>query len=586
MCGIVGGVFKPGYAPNAKRIESSLDTLAHRGPDDRGYFSERGYVLGNTRLSIQDITDGHQPFYSDDGDVVVIQNGEIFNHLELRDELLSLGIRCATRCDTEVILKLYEREGLGFLNKLNGMFAIAIYDRRKESVFLIRDRIGVKPLFVSRCDSGIVFGSEVKALIRLGAMSIHLDQQALSHYLSLNYVPPPLTLFQGVNHVMPGTVTCIRFNEITSCRWWQLPTESSDLDGSSSAWKDECLSILDDATRLRLRSDAPVGAFLSGGLDSSTIVGLATRSHDSKLPVFSIGFDDPRFDESLFAQEAANRFGALMKSKVVVPDMLDDWSNATYFCDQPHGDVSFLPTWEVAKLASKDVKVVLTGDGGDELFAGYMKYLHFFEQWPVKSPSQDQWFSAYWPTLTLFPENEKSRLLLNWSQDDVQTFDFVHELVKPFHAHDIINQALIIDTLLLLPGNNLVKPDRMGMAASVEARTPFLDVRMVEFAFKTRGVDKLSENQTKKCLKSAVRDLIGDNLTYRKKQMFTVPVGDWFKKERYDYVNEHLRNLDDLGLLDMTRVFELLHQHASNTVNRTRELRALVALSHWKDRFL
>ena len=586
MCGIVGGVFKPGAIPSVKRIESALDTLTHRGPDDRGYFFEQCCVLGNTRLSIQDVADGHQPFYSDDGDVVVIQNGEIFNHIELREDLLSTGIRCTTRCDTEVILKLYEREGLGFLDKLNGMFAIAIYDRRKESVFLIRDRIGVKPLFISQCSSGVVFGSEIKALIRLSAMSIQLDQQALSHYLSLNYVPPPLTLFQGVSHVMPGTVTCIKLGEITSYRWWQLPKGSPNLDGSTDAWRDECLSILDDATRLRLRSDAPIGAFLSGGLDSSTIVGLAARSYDSTLPVFSIGFDDPRFDESRFAQEAADRFGMLMKSKVVAPDLLDDWSKATYFCDQPHGDVSFLPTWEVAKLASNDVKVVLTGDGGDELFAGYMKYLRFFEKWSVESPTQEQWFSAYWPTLTLFSEREKSSLLLNWSQDEVQTFDFVHDLVKPFKAHDLINQALIIDTLLLLPGNNLVKPDRMGMAASVEARTPFLDFRMVEFAFKTRGIDKLSENQTKKCLKATVRDLIGDDLTDRKKQMFTVPVGEWFKNERYEYVHYHLSNLDDLGLLDMPRVFELLQQHVSNSVNRTRELRALVALSHWKDCFL
>lgn len=586
MCGVIGGLFRDGHVPDRSRIDQSLELIRHRGPDDSGVYCRDGVVLAARRLSIQDIAHGHQPFVSDDGNVVVIQNGEIYNHIELRHELEQMGHHFSSHCDTEVILELYLQHHLQCVNRLNGMFAIVICDRVRDEVHLIRDRLGVKPLYVASTSTGSVFGSEIKSLIQLGDLPVQMDQDALSHYLSLNYVPPPYTLFSGIRHVMPGTTLTLRSSGHVTQTWWRLADSHTDANPNSVAWNEECMHLLDDATRLRLRSDAPLGAFLSGGLDSSTVVGLASKYHDAPLPAFSIGFDDPRYDESQYARAAANRFGAALEVQTAEPDMLELWEEATYLCDQPHGDVSFLPTWVVSKLAAHSVKVVLTGDGGDELFAGYSKYADFFARCGFEFQTQEDWLSVYWPTLTLFSDEEKQKLLAGNAGTGADTYGLIEQLVRPMQHFDAVNQALAIDTMLLLPGNNLVKPDRMGMAASIEARSPFLDYRVAEFAFRTPGLDKLKNGVTKACLKEAVRPLLGSELTDRKKQMFTVPVGEWFKHDRLGWLRSQLNALNNYSVVDATVVTSMLAEHVDNQRNRTRELRALVALSFWCQRFL
>lgn len=583
MCGIFGYFDRTGEGVRADALAAMGERIRHRGPDDRGVHAGRGVALGNQRLSIIDIAGGHQPFVSDDGQIVVVQNGEIFNHVELAAELKGTAYECRTHSDTEVLLRLYERHGIDFLDRLNGMFAIAIYDARHDAMYLVRDRVGVKPFYVADDGKRLVFGSEIKAMLPAMRHIPGVDQQALSHFLTFNYVPPPFTMYQGVRHLMPGHVLRIDRSGVNERRWWDLARQEPVTGRPEGEWIEEFNAILDDAVRLRMRADVPFGAFLSGGVDSSTVVGLMARHSAEPIRTFCIGFDDPRYDEAPFAQAAADRFGTAHVMERVSPDMLGMWPRATWHCDQPHGDVSFLPTWRVSQLAARYVKVVLTGDGGDELFAGYDKYRDFFADGRAMTQDADAFGRAYFDSISLFSPELKARLLApvgggaQWGDP--------YEVAAPWLAavphQDRINQALFLDTQLLLSGNNLVKPDRMGMAESLEARTPFLDWRMVEFAFRMPGELKLKDGETKYLYKHAVTPLIGRDLAFRRKQMFTVPVGEWFRGSHRTWLRGQL---DDLATrTDMFApavVDDMFDAHMDGRANYTRELRSLVAIRH------
>ncbi|WP_435634221.1 asparagine synthase (glutamine-hydrolyzing) [Pseudomonas solani] len=581
MCGIFGYFHRNGNSLAPEVLRAMGEAIQHRGPDDQGIFSIPGVALGNQRLSIIDIAGGHQPFISDDGQVVVVQNGEIFNHVELAHDLAETGYVCRSGSDTEVLLRLYEREGISFINKLNGMFAIAIYDGREQALYLVRDRIGVKPLYVHDDGCQLTFGSEIKSLLKAGVPCSPIDEEALHHYLTFNYVPAPYTLYQGIRHLMPGHVMKITRAGISDTRWWDLAAIEPVYGRSEADWIEEFNFILDDAVRLRLRSDVPFGAFLSGGVDSSTIVGLMARHMSEPVKTFCIGFSDPRYDESLFAQEAADRFGTQHIMERVEPDMLSLWRMATYHCDQPHGDVSFLPTYRVSALAAKHVKVVLTGDGGDELFAGYDKHKEFFSNSEVTSLPDNQFQRRYFDSISLFTHSQKLTLYkpeIAQRLRGVDSFDVAKPYFQAVSHQDRINQALYLDMQLLLSGNNLVKPDRMGMAVSLEARTPFLDYRMMEFAFRMPGELKLKDGVTKYLYKKAVSPLIGESLAYRKKQMFTVPVGEWFKTHKSDFCREAVSKAN----FNNQAVDAMVEDHIAGRENRTREIRALIALKYWE----
>ena len=587
MCGIFGYWDRTRRALDSARLSEMEQRLLHRGPDDGGTWSQpqRGVAIGNRRLSIIDIGGGHQPFVSDDGQVAVVQNGEIFNYIELAAELRKQGVRLDTGSDTEVILRLYEREGIGFVSKLNGMFAIAIDDARDDCMYLIRDRIGVKPLYVADDGTRMLFGSEIKAILPLRRPPV--DMTALHHYLSFNYIPAPWTIHEGIRHVMPGTWVKFTRGGVEGRRWWSLD-EQRERDHEFGAWSEEFMAILDDATRIRLRADVPFGAFLSGGVDSSTIVGLMTRHVDRPIKTFCIGFEDPRYDESAFALQAARRFGCDHTSEIAELNMLDNWPRVLYHLDQPHGDASFIPTLRVSELAAKHVKVVLTGDGGDELFAGYDKYAAFFSRPNAESLPLDVFQRQYFNSISLFSPEAKSNLYRPEVRNQLAGIDSFHQVAKPWldeaAGFDRVNQALYLDMQLLLSGNNLVKPDRMGMAVSIEARTPFLDYRMMELAFRSRGATKLSPGGDKKhWFKKAAAPLIGEELAYRRKQMFTVPVGDWFRDASYPWLRETLQGGELLGqVFDNAKVATLLEAHRQGAANHTRELRALAALALWE----
>jgi asparagine synthase (glutamine-hydrolysing) len=588
VCGIFGYYNRDGLSLEPNGLAAMGDVIRHRGPDDCGVHALPGMAIGNQRLSIIDLQGGHQPFVSDDGQIVVVQNGEIYNHLELAEELARIGKHCRTHSDTEVLLRLYESEGIGFMPKLNGMFAIAIIDRREQAMYVVRDRIGVKPLYWHDDGRQLTFASEIKSILKSGMPKPAMDREALHHYLSFNYVPPPYTMYEGIRHLMPGHVMKVTCKGAQIWRWWDLADVQPEHGRSEFDWIEEFNVILDDAVRLRLRSDVPFGAFLSGGVDSSTIVGLMKRHMDEPVKTFCIGFHDPRYDEAPFARAAADRFGTAHTMERVEPDMLSLWPMATYYCDQPHGDISFLPTYRVSELAVRDVKVVLTGDGGDELFAGYDKYKTFFSQPDLSALNDDAFRRHYFDSISLFDAAGKHSLYaaaMGKGACGVESYEVARPWFDAVTHQDRINQALFLDMQLLLSGNNLVKPDRMGMAVSLEARMPFLDWRMMEFAFRMPGELKLRGSETKYLYKKAVTPLIGEELAYRKKQMFTVPVGNWFRRDKADYCAQRLTLLQSLdGLIDVGHAHRLLAEHIDGTRNHTREIRALISLTHWMER--
>jgi len=592
MCGIFGYWHRGRQALPEAALAAMARSLVHRGPDDEGIWQvpARGMAIGNRRLSIIDIGGGHQPFVSDDGQIAVVQNGEIFNHIELATELRAQGVRLNTGSDTEVILRLYEREGIACLKRLNGMFAIAIDDAREDALYLVRDRIGVKPLYVHDDGQRMVFGSEIKALLpvlQATGQTPQVDLEAIHHYLTFNYIPAPWTIWEGVRHVMPGTWMKFTRQGVQAQRWWNL-ADQRERPMAFDDWSQEFMHLLDDATRIRLRADVPWGAFLSGGVDSSTIVALMARHVDQPVKTFCIGFADPRFDESTYAADAARRFGCDHTLEIAELNMLDRWPQVLHHLDQPHGDASFMPTLRVSELAARHVKVVLTGDGGDELFAGYEKYEQFFAHPEAATLTDAAFRTRYFDSISLFSPADKQALYQPAIAARLAGVDSFELAAKPWfdEAQHMgrINQALYLDMQLLLSGNNLVKPDRMGMAVSIEARTPFLDWRMMEFAFRSRGATKLSPAGDKKhWYKQAVIPLIGQDLAYRKKQMFTVPVGEWFRKESYDWLAQTLRGSDLIArLFQPQAITGLLESHRDGKANHTRELRALAALAIWE----
>ena len=593
MCGIFGYWNRSRAPLQDSQLEQMAQKLVHRGPDDQGIWHQpqRGVAIGNRRLSIIDIGGGHQPFVSDDGQIAVVQNGEIFNFVELANDLRAQGVQLKTASDTEVILRLYEREGIGFVSKLNGMFAIAIDDARQDAMYLVRDRVGVKPLYVLNDGEQVLFASEIKSILPLAPINraqAAIDLVAIHHYLTFNYIPAPWTIYKDIKHVMPGTWMKFTRTGVQTQSWWSL-ADQHEQDFGFNDWSEQFMSILDDATRIRLRADVPFGAFLSGGVDSSTIVGLMARHVSRPVKTFCIGFEDPRYDESAFALQAAQRFGCDHTMEVAELNMLSSWPKVLHHLDQPHGDASFMPTLRVSELAAKHVKVVLTGDGGDELFAGYDKYAAFFARPDAQTMPLAAFQRQYFNSISLFSPVAKNALYQPHISKQLEGIDSFEQAAKPWFDQarhfDRVNQALYLDMQLLLSGNNLVKPDRMGMAVSIEARTPFLDYRMMEFAFQSRGMTKLSsEGDKKHWFKKAAAPLIGDDLAHRKKQMFTVPIGDWFKGASYPWLKNLLQNNELLApIFRAPEVDLMLEKHRNGTANYTRELRALAALALWDE---
>lgn len=589
MCGIAGYYSR---APLDKQSRESLlydfhKSILHRGPDHYGPLSKEHWGILNNRLSIVDLSNGNQPFSNHDDTIHVVQNGEIYNFIELKTELKSKGVSFHTDSDTEIILKGYENEGIDFIQKMNGMFAISIVDENINKSFLIRDRLGVKPLYYANINDQVYFSSEIKTFFSHDIkISKKINYQSLHNFLVLNYIPQPATIFEGIQHVSPGTYleVDLKTQKTQSHRYWDLKSFYAPKAQDENKIVDNIHDILLSATEIRLRSDVPMSAFLSGGIDSSLVCQYAygLLNHDCRQ-VFSIGFEDKRFDESYYFNYVAKKLNLNPTVHFLEDDIIKHWKQVTWNNDQPHGDISFIPTYILAQRAAKEYKVVLTGDGGDEAWGGYLKYMITGKECNI-----DQYIES----ISLFSESDGPSKL--YSQNFLSQIDtnFIDKLFKETTEHidenDLVNKALHFDTEQLLPGNNLVKPDRMGMASSLEARSPLLDYRMFEFSQSIHGNDKVQQNESKYYLKKLNERFFSHEHTYRTKQMFTVPVGEWFKGKLKNYLIDVLtsESFKSRNLFKQDYVEQMIEQHVSQAKNYTRELRALVALEHWFQVFI
>ena len=561
MCGIVGLQLFDEQV-NREQIEAMNATIVHRGPDEDGVLVDGSVGLGMRRLSIIDLEGGQQPIANETGRIHVVQNGELYNYRELRKQLQDKGHRFRSASDTEVAVHAYEEwGGYDFARHLRGMFAIAVWDADRQSLWLARDRMGIKPLYYAQTPAGVAFGSEVKAILASRIVPCELQPRALAQYLTLGSAGMGDSFVKGVQQLHPGNVICFAGGSSTVKSYWEFSFPERPLAMSEEEAREALLERLRDTVRLHLVSDVPVGAFLSGGVDSSAIVGLMAQEGFGSFKTFSIGFGEEDFNELPYAREVAERWQTEHHTEMVRPDdALRILDRLIFHLDEPFADASAIPTWYVSRLAAENVKVVLTGDGGDELFAGYTRYArasqHSWldriplaarrlgsslsgvlpERWPGKYfldyAAQDA-RGRYAYDLHLFPPPLQQRLLRpEWHPNRLGVeapYQEMMEILQRSRGGDRISEYLYYDTLRYLPLDILTKVDRMTMAHSLEARPPMLDHEFVEFAASLPIGLKYTKNGRRKHLfKESVSRLLPDGLLDRRKTGFAVPLQRWF----------------------------------------------------------
>jgi len=569
MCGIAGVVSAERESGISEALVRHMcNQIVHRGPDDEGIYVADGAGLGMRRLSIIDLSGGHQPVFNEDRSAWIVFNGEIYNFPELRAELESRGHRFYTKTDTEVIIHLYEEMGADCVTKLRGMFGLGIYDKNKRKLILARDRLGKKPVYYALHKGNLYFASEIKSILAVVPELAEVNAQALLDYLYYGYVPEPLTAFTGIHKLPSGHLLEFEKGEIRIRQYWDLP----EYDTHSPKSEEECLEELEhrlfEATKIRLISDVPLGAFLSGGTDSSTIVALMARASSGPVKTFSIGFSKDDFDETTYARMVAKKFGTDHHEMILEPDVVQTVEHLTSSLEEPFGDSSMLPTYYVAKMARQHVTVALSGDGGDEIFAGYDRYrIHashgIFENIPawarkfyrdkvfprvpagVKGRKLSYnvslpWSERYVDRLSFLPDFERDTPLLS---DDFRAIlkrsdDPANVLRRRFAAaptKDPVSQLLYVDTKTYLVEDILTKVDRMSMLNSLEVRVPILDHVLVEWAAGLRSEWKLRGSKQKYILrKLAERVGVPREVLYRQKRGFSLPLVHWMRNEMKD----------------------------------------------------
>jgi asparagine synthase (glutamine-hydrolysing) len=563
MCGIAGKfVLGHGERIPADLMTRMCNTLAHRGPDDEGYYINGPIGLGHRRLSIIDLASGHQPISNEDETVWVVFNGEIYNYVELRRQLIEKGHRFRTSTDTEVIVHLYEEMGEAFVTQLRGMFAIALWDQRLQRLLLARDRVGKKPLYYAyNPGRGISFGSEIKAILEDPDVGRDLDLQGLDAYLTLLYVPAPLTIFKNVQKLEAGHLLVCTRDKVTVKQYWDLVYPSEILD-DEEACLEQLRSVLREAVNIRLRSDVPLGAFLSGGVDSSAIVAFMAEQLDRPVLTCSVGFQEQDHNELPYARDVARRLGCDHREQIIEPMVKDLIPRLVHFFDEPFGDSSSIPTYYVSQMARQHVTVALSGDGGDEIFAGYSRhYLHALEGRlrgllgsagvkavtrlesvlpPMKGKNtlrklaMNPDMACAWKHCGfLFTPLEKASLYSEGLAEQCRHFDPTErfrQLYNQCSASNPLDKALYVDIKTYLTDDILVKVDRMSMAHALEVRAPLLDHKFLEFTAALPPSMKLKGRQTKFLLRRLLEGKVPDEVLTRKKHGFTMPLAEWLRE--------------------------------------------------------
>jgi asparagine synthase (glutamine-hydrolysing) len=626
MCGICGIIDTDKRTGHEGAVGAMTGAMSHRGPDDEGIYSAAGISLGHRRLSIIDLSSaGHQPLANEDKSIWVVLNGEIYNYKDLREELEKKGHIFRSHSDTEVIAHLYEEKGRDCVKSLVGMFAFAIWDAKKDLLLLARDRAGKKPLLYSCVDGKLCFASEFSALLKSGLIKKEIRPEALDYYLTFGYIPSPLTVYKNVFKLMPAHTLIFKNGQVKTERYWQLDYEKK-IKLTEEEAEEELLRLLLDSVRIRLYSDVPLGAFLSGGIDSSLIVGLMSRAHNQRIKTFSIGFDESDYNELRYARNIARYFNTEHNEFIVKPKALEVLPTLVERYGEPFADPSAIPTFYVSKMSRQYVTVVLNGDGGDELFAGYeryqaMVYSEAFNRLPrslkrtVAALCSDtipdslnqkgltnkarRFFGAallplhkrYIKWIGVFDDELKRDLYTPQFLDSTGNFDVEDFFRDSLSGHDeltLVDRLLRLDTLTYLPGDLLVKVDIASMANALEARSPFLDHRVMEFAASLPSHFKLKGLTQKYILKKTATEIIPKENIYRTKQGFGVPVGDWFRAELKDYLRDNLLNGRALkrGYFKPETIKRMAEAHFSRKREYGKQLWALLMLELWHKKFM
>jgi asparagine synthase (glutamine-hydrolysing) len=623
MCGI-SGIFEFDQARIVEReaVHRMNESLRHRGPDDEGIFIEPGIGLGHRRLSIIDVAGGHQPISNEDGTVWVMINGEIYNYEELRNELLSHGHKFTTRSDTEAIVHLYEECGEQVFARLRGMFTIVIWDNKQRRLLLARDRLGKKPLYYFADRNRFIFGSELKAILAADDIPRAIDPLALCDYFSLSYIPAPRTAYRSVRKLQPAHYLVVSATGVREAPYWRLSFAGVE-NRTEAEWCELIREQLCEATRVRLMSEVPLGAFLSGGVDSSSIVAMMSRLMGRPVTTCSIGFSAQEYDESEFARQVASQFRSDHHEDVVEVEALDVIDKLAWHYDEPFADSSAVPTYYVSKMARRHVTVALGGDGGDENFAGYRRYV--FDQvenrmrslvpepfrrtvfgplgrwypglaWaprPLRAKATLQSLSrspleGYFNSISIFRPDEKTRLFTQDFQQQLADYDSLDVLRKHYDEADTtdpLSRIQYVDIKTYLPDDILTKVDRASMAVSLELRAPILDHRFMELVASIPSSLKLRGRTGKYIFKKAMEPLLPHDILYRPKQGFAIPIDRWFRRELKDMAYALVVEGNKDGILDRNYLSMIWKQHQAGTFDRSAYLWTVLMFRKWQQVF-
>lgn len=621
MCGIYGILALTGAQRHERAVLRSMgDAIVHRGPDDDGAYADAQLLLGMRRLSIIDVAGGHQPISNEDGSVVVVCNGEIYNYRELRGRLEKSGHRFATHSDTEVIAHLYEERGPGFLDELDGMFGLAVWDRARQRLIVARDPLGIKPIYYRLTERELAFASEAKALFRIPGITAELDQSTLAQYLAFGYVSPPGSMFRDVRKLPPGTALIVEQGRCTTQRFWELPPQV-DSSRSADQWAEALRAEMERAVRDQMVSDVPIGAFLSGGLDSSAVVAFMSRHSARPVKTYSIGFRGSSgaalYNELPYARQVAEAFGTDHHEILVQPDVASLLPELLWHMDEPVADAAFITTYLVSKFARQDVTVILSGVGGDELFGGYTRYLdEHYRRLYRRIPAVVR-RGLIEPIAQRLPSDRHSRVLnklrlakaflladslgvearygafmevfsaaerhLLMRSQGAHFDDCIARAFAATAAQDPLRRLMDVDLATQMSEDLLLLTDKMSMAVSLECRVPLLDQRLVRLAAQIPGAIKMQHGELKHVMKRALQGVLPNSILNREKRGFGAPIGAWFKSELAALVRDVLSKevLERRGLLDPEFVQRTVREHEQQQADRTDHLLALINLELW-----
>jgi asparagine synthase (glutamine-hydrolysing) len=627
MCGINGIAFSKtsGRAVNESVLRKMRDCIEHRGPDDSGEFFDETVALGHRRLSIVDVAHGHQPMFNEDESCVIIYNGEVYNHADYRAELSAKGYKFQTTCDTEAILYLYEEYGEKCVEKLRGMFAFAVWNRKEKTLFIARDRLGVKPLYyVHDADGNLFFASEIKSLLAANAVKPEINYAVLPDQLANHGTSADETLFAGVKRLLPGHTLLWREGKITIKKYWDISFEPKHEAKPDAEFVEEWRELFKESVKLRLMADVPLGMFLSGGIDSSAICAMMAEMVSEPIKTFSVGFKEREANEFHYARIVSKAFGTDHHEITISPEQFfSELPNLIYHEDEPLGFDSSIPLYFVSKLAEKHVKVVLTGEGSDEIMAGYGRYsktlmlLNYGEKYESLTPKFVR--SAVKSSVGILPDlmNKKLRRTFLTRKADVENlfFDnfsifnkkmqsemfsgatkarigelnpyvYQNEWFESSDAKDLLDKLLYVDSKTYLH-ELLMKQDQMSMAASIESRVPFLDHKLVEYTSKLPEKMKIRGNETKWILREAMKGILPDEILNREKMGFPVPLGNWLRNEFKSYVDEYVlsERTIERGIFNADYLRELVAKHNAGAENAARIFR-LINFEIWIRRFI